>query len=182
MKAVFPVVIAALFTLCTSTRAIDGLMFNIGNGIDDSLIQYNSSRDMKQYAAGVFWNTDFTFKHGLLGYADLTFEAYAAHLAGDKSLNLVAARPVLTFWESEEKQRSWFWQIGLGAAYLSDKELTESTLSTRAQFITLLGLGIPLDAQRKQHLILRYNHYSNGYLKRPNPGLDTISLDWTFNL
>ena len=181
-KIIFWAATALLFFTPMKAMSIDGVMVSVGSGIDDSLIQYNSSRDMNQLSAGIFWQPEFSFSHGALGYADLTIEAYVSRLSGDKSLNIIAARPILTFWESESKARNWFWELGLGAAYLSERELKNTTLSTHAQFITLVGGGIVLDAEKRHKLSLRYNHYSNGYLKRPNPGLDTISLDWTYKL
>ncbi|TQV87724.1 acyloxyacyl hydrolase [Aliikangiella coralliicola] len=158
--------------------AVDGMMLNYGVGMSDALIQYKDITGAKQKSIGVFWNTDTTFQHGLLGYSELEFEAYAAEISKDQTMNLVAVRPILNFWESSSKARSWYWQFGIGLSYFDSKRLDPIEFSSNAQFATIFGLGFVLDDARKHRLTMRYNHYSNGYLSTPNQGLDTFTLDW----
>ncbi|WP_444997202.1 acyloxyacyl hydrolase [Aliikangiella sp. IMCC44359] len=157
-------------------------MTSLGWGISDGLIQSRSSVGTTQFSIGATWNTNQTFNHKLLGYGEFTVEAYASHLTNGDTINLVAVRPVISFWESTSKKRVWFWQMGLGLAYLDNKNIGDIELSTRGQFATLFGLGMSLDKNKRHTLTLRYNHYSNAYIKKPNRGLDTLSLDWHYRL
>lgn len=164
--------------MSTSSFAIDGVMLSYGEGMNDILIQYKDISGAKQKSVGVFWDSDFEFNHGLLGYSELEFEAYISEIQGEQTMQLIAVRPVLSFWGSAKKERSWYWQFGVGLSYFDSKRQDPIEFSSKGQFATILGLGYTLDEQAKHRLTLRYNHYSNGYIKTPNQGLDTFSLDW----
>ncbi len=171
----------AMLSFCPfSLQAIDGIMLNAGTGMDDSLIQSNDTRGASQVSAGIFWNTETSYKNAVIGYGELNIETYFSHLKNKDSLNLISVRPVITFWGDESKERLWFWQAGIGLAYLDSKKFDSIILSSHGQFSTLLGLGVALDEAKKHQLTLRYNHYSNANIKLPNPGLDMISLDWSY--
>lgn len=75
------------------------------------------------------------------------------------------------------------WQIGafyaeggIGASFFSRTQFGNRNISTSFQFQDHLGLGFLLT--RDTSVGLRYTHYSNADIKRPNPGLET----WQFTL
>ncbi len=162
--------------------AIDGVMLSYGQGMTDALIQYKDISGAQQYSLGLFWDTDYTFQHDLLGHAELSVEAYWSKISKQQTMKVLALRPVLTFWESQQKTRIWYWQAGLGVSYFDNKHLDPIEFSSNAQFAMIFGIGMPLDKAKQHQLTLRYNHYSNGYTSRPNQGLDTLTLDWHYRL
>jgi lipid A 3-O-deacylase len=162
-------------------NAVNGGFINLGTGLDASLIQSQSIRGASQTSVGLFWDTPYNFQHSWLGYSELEVELYISQFDKQQSTTIAAFRPLFNFWGNAEKDRAWYWQFGVGLSYFDNKHLAPVTLSTHAQFATIVGLGLPLDEQHQHRLTLRYNHYSNGYVKRPNPGLDTLSLDWHFH-
>lgn len=156
------------------------MMLSYGKGMNDILIQYKDITGAEQKSVGVFWDSDYHFDHALLGYSELEFETYIGEIKGRQKMQLVAIRPILNFWDSPNKERDWYWQFGVGLSYFDSKRQDPVEFSSRGQFATVFGLGYRLDKQAKHRLTLRYNHYSNAYIKRPNQGLDTFSLDWHF--
>ncbi|MAK55941.1 MAG: hypothetical protein CML17_08880 [Pusillimonas sp.] len=100
------------------------------------------------------------------------------------------------FWKaSGDRQRSSVWQIGLtpflhwtfsnnvyleagvGVNRFSHTYFANQTLSTQFQFGSHFGVGVNLSPASR--LGLRYSHYSNAAIKRPNDGLDVVQLTYT---
>ena len=160
--------------------AVDGIMLSYGQGMNDVLIQYKDISGATHKSAGVFWNTNYSFNHDFLGYSELEVEAYFSEIKKEQTIDIIAVRPILNFWGTSAKDRSWYWQFGVGLSYFDSKRLDPVELSTNGQFATIFGLGMPLDDTHKHRLTLRYNHYSNAYIKTPNQGIDTLSLDWHY--
>lgn len=65
---------------------------------------------------------------------------------------------------------------GIGASFFSRTQFGNRNISTSFQFQDHLGVGFLLT--RDTSVGLRYTHYSNADIKRPNPGLET----WQFTL
>ncbi len=180
MKLNWLIVIAVISIFTSNAKAIDGIMLSYGTGMSDILIQSKDINEATHQTAGIYWNADFNWQHDIFGYGELEYELYFNKVTLDQTVNIAAFRPVMSFWESSDKARSWYWQFGVGLSYFDSKVLQPIELSSNAQFATVFGLGVPLDKNFKHRLSLRYNHYSNAYLKKPNQGLDTLSLDWHF--
>lgn len=69
-----------------------------------------------------------------------------------------------------------FVEAGIGATVFDTTRVGGRRISTAWQFGDHLGVGVHL--QPRQQLSLRWSHYSNASIKRPNPGLDVIQLTW----
>ena len=93
-----------------------------------------------------------------------------------------ALSPVLQFPISDMDQSELFIELGIGIALLSDTEFAGKNVSTNFQFEDRLGLVYRYGDRREHKLALRYFHYSNGGMKKPNPGLDFMSLSYTYFL
>ncbi len=65
---------------------------------------------------------------------------------------------------------------GIGATFFSRTQFGNRNISTSFQFQDHLGVGYHLTPATS--VGLRYTHYSNADIKRPNPGLET----WQFTL
>ncbi len=152
------------------------LMVSYGTGLNDDFVQSENIESAKQYSLGLTWNSKIDMQKEYINYDKLEVEAYFSKISKEESINLLSVRPVFSF--KFNQKSPWYWQFGIGLSYFDSKQLTPAELSTHFQFATVLGLGISLDAMQRNRLTLRYNHYSNAYIKRPNPGIDTLSLDW----
>ena len=110
-------------------------------------------------------------------------------------LDLVAEAGA-AFWKaSGNRDRASVWQIGLtpflrwtfpnnmyleagvGINRFSHTRFADKTLSTQFQFGSHIGAGVNLSSAGR--LGLRYSHYSNAAIKRPNDGLDVIQLTYS---
>ncbi|MBC41640.1 MAG: hypothetical protein CML19_05325 [Pusillimonas sp.] len=110
-------------------------------------------------------------------------------------LDLVAEAGA-AFWKaSGNRERSSVWQIGVtpflrwtfsndiyleagvGVNRFSHTRFADKTISTQFQFGSHVGVGVNLSPGSR--LGLRYSHYSNAAIKRPNDGLDVFQLTYT---
>lgn len=63
-------------------------------------------------------------------------------------------------------------EAGIGAHLLSQTRYSDKELSTRFQFGDHLGVGVKFGKDGRFSLTYRYQHHSNGGIKRPNPGVE----------
>jgi len=84
------------------------------------------------------------------------------------------ATPVLRWWPVD----TFYLEAGVGATVLSRTEFSGHDLSTAFQFGSHAGLGILIN--RAHRLGVRYSHFSNADIKKPNPGLDLLELTYTY--
>ena len=70
-------------------------------------------------------------------------------------------------------------EAGIGISLLDDTQCAGKNVSTHYQFEDRLGIGYRFGKQFSHSLALRYFHYSNAGFKKPNPGLDFISLSYS---
>jgi hypothetical protein len=166
----------ALLSSTFSVNANNSLMLSFGSGLSDDLVQSYNINSAKQFSLGAAWHIDTKLQKQLIGYDKFELETYLSRITKQQTMNIAAIRPILTFQVDENS--SWYWQIGVGLSYFDNRTLEPAQLSTDLQFASILGVGIHLDSEKRNRLTLRYNHYSNAYIKRPNPGIDTLSLDW----
>lgn len=70
---------------------------------------------------------------------------------------------------------NFFFDAGIGTAYISEEHFERRDLSTHFQFEDQLGFGLLWGMKHQIKLNFRYLHYSNFGMKEPNQGID-ISL------
>ena len=68
-------------------------------------------------------------------------------------------------------------EAGVGVNRFSHTRFADKTISTQFQFGSHVGVGVNLSPGSR--LGLRYSHYSNAAIKRPNDGLDVFQLTYT---
>lgn len=73
-------------------------------------------------------------------------------------------------------------EAGIGIAFLDDTVFAGKEVSTHYQFEDRVGFLYRFGHEEQNQLSVRYFHYSNGGLQRPNPGLDFISLSYMHKL
>ena len=114
------------------------------------------------------WETSF-------GYWDGEVDA---RKGGSDSIVAFTTGPMFRFqYKSESiKNLSSYFEIGIGASWLSDTTISGRQLSTHFQFEDKLGLGLRFGEQQQYDIGLRATHYSNGSIKRPNNGVNMVLL------
>ncbi|MBS1154722.1 MAG: hypothetical protein H6R07_646 [Proteobacteria bacterium] len=71
-------------------------------------------------------------------------------------------------------------EYGLGGALVSNLKISDNRrFSTHFQFANRLEIGNRFGPDLENELGLVFWHYSNAYIKEPNPGVDFISLRYT---
>jgi len=93
-------------------------------------------------------------------------------LHASQSLAAIGVTPVFR-WERHD-QRGPYGEFGIGAHLLSELYNNNGDrMSTRFQFGDHIGVGYRWD---RVDLGLKFQHYSNGGIKKPNPGVDFVAL------
>lgn len=70
-------------------------------------------------------------------------------------------------------------EAGIGASYIGDQEVAGKDIGSNYQFEDRIGIFVELD--KKQHVALRYMHFSNGGFNNDNPGLDFLNLSYAYH-
>ncbi|WMS85703.1 acyloxyacyl hydrolase [Pleionea litopenaei] len=155
------------------------VMASYGVGMDDELIQSGSTSGSNVTGIGVRypWLFDQTLPH--LGHFDVSIDAEWHRMSSEfqqqsEDLTMWAIKPTLQWYWQDDK--SHVTELGVGIGRISERQYQEITTSSNYQFAIHLGYGWRFGENRQWQTMFRYNHYSNGYLARPNPGIDFLSL------
>ena len=165
--------IAATVAIATSpaTFAADTGAVGLKYGVGDDY-----KRTTLVYETPALW--DYTLR-GNWGRLELTGEGGVSYWKADGSRSpgnawQVHATPFLRWWVSER----FFIEGGIGVTLFNKTRFAGETISTAFQFGDQVGVGFMLTKNSK--LGLRYAHFSNASIKRPNPGLDVIEAGYTY--
>ncbi len=109
---------------------------------------------------------------------DLVGELGAAYWRADGSRDpgsvwQLSATPLLRWTWSDR----YYLEAGVGATVFSHASFADKNLSTAFQFGDHIGIGMHLSQDSR--LSLRFSHYSNAGIKRPNPGLNILQLNYS---
>lgn len=82
----------------------------------------------------------------------------------------------------EDNRSAWFGEGGLGISMLDgDYALPDGRIfGSRFTFNGRLGVGRTFGARAEHELSLIYQHFSNGGIKTPNPGMDLLQLRYAY--
>ena len=154
---------------------------SVSNGI---YVQYGSAGSESKtdaYTLGVthpmglntsFWGSQVT------GYWDLygTYHVSENPRGKDFKTWLVDLTPTFRL-RFDEGRSNWFADGGVGVSY-SDVlyESNAKKFSTRLQFGTHVAVGYSFGAQREQEISVRFQHYSNASIKKPNAGENYVQV------
>jgi lipid A 3-O-deacylase len=119
---------------------------------------------------GPMWSTDWgNWKASLRPELELSHFRYTGAGPGPNSLNQVGGIGLLHLHYGEGRFRPYA-EAGLGVSLFSRDTLGSKDFGSRFQFSQHLGLGVEF-AQRG-FAGLRYSHYSNADIEKPNDGID----------
>lgn len=110
------------------------------------------------------------------------WDLFAARLSasgpegGHRLTTLIGLTPVFRF-RFADGQSPWFADAGLGVSYSNRPYRSDvKEFSTRFNFGTGVGVGYSFGAAREQEVSLRFQHFSNGGYREPNPGENYLQL------
>ena len=115
----------------------------------------------------------------LPGYVETSFNRWHG---AQQNTYAVAISPVFVKTLCQTCQAKPYLEAGIGAALISRHQLRTTDgirdMASTFQFEDRLGIGIKT---KKLAYHIRYMHYSNANLKKPNAGLDTLQAGIAFN-
>ena len=150
---------------------IDSAAFEFGRGPEVHMARLSVQKD---------WDARWFASNGrhLSGYWDLS----AAYWRGDayrnvpgdhQNLGVVGITPVLRY--QRDDRLGWYAEAGIGANLFSELyDNDDNKLSTAFQFGDHLGVGYVTPG--KWDVGLKFQHYSNASIKRPNSGANFVIL------
>lgn len=75
----------------------------------------------------------------------------------------------------------WFLDAGLGGTVMDHLYRTpDREFSTAFQFTELIGAGLNFGARREHEVSVRFQHFSNGRIKEPNPGENFVRVRYLY--
>jgi len=94
----------------------------------------------------------------------------------------IALSPVLIRQFATLNDKALCWEFGIGVSLLDQKRFAGKNLGSYYRFEDRLGLTLALDPAKRSSISLRYFHYSNGGLEKPNPGMDFLNLSYAWRI
>jgi len=149
---------------------------------DAVFVQVGDGNRTRTATVGADWNLPWrrTLGEGeLSGYVEASFGRWWIDEDGmtrSPWVSQLGVTPVLR-WNFGKGGHPWFTELGIGANVLTpvfqDKD---RRFSTAFNFGDHLGLGRRIG--EADELVLRVQHFSNGGIKQPNPGINFVQLRW----
>jgi lipid A 3-O-deacylase len=84
------------------------------------------------------------------------------------------AIPMFRWWMSER----FYVEAGVGATAFTSTSFADKKIGSSFQFGDHLGVGFLVTPNNR--LGIRYSHFSNAGIKRPNPGLDVVQVTYSY--
>ena len=112
------------------------------------------------------------------GQTELFASAWRAHDFGDghQWFGHFGVLPTVRL-RFDEGRSPWFAEAGIGLSWMDRHYITPyKQMSTRFNFVDVIGVGRSFGTGGRHELSLRYTHVSNGGYREPNPGEDFLLL------
>lgn len=133
------------------------------------------------------WQREWPLGTGILtGYWELSLGRWNSHEpAGNQHawVSQFGVTPVFRY-RGEHGSSPWFAELGIGANVITPAYRgNNKRFQTRFNFGDHIAVGWSYGAHRRYELSLRYEHFSNAGIERPNPGEEFIQLRhaWRFD-
>ncbi len=175
MKNLFMLMFLSLMT--TRASAVDGVFIEYGRG-NASVI--SSASMVKMYRVGALWNWHKSWLNDGAWHVTGSWEASLGSWRGFKpdannqTVTDIGITPVFRLEQKEGSGMTPYLEAGvLGIHLISPTSIYSGrNFSTALQFGDALGFGVSLGERRQFDLGYRFQHLSNGNIKRPNNGVD----------
>jgi lipid A 3-O-deacylase len=168
----------AFFTMAQPAYSADSISLELGSGNKTRL-----ARVGVQWAWDAQWDVFETAR--LSGYWDLGLAYWHGKRhqdVEDSEQNLAAIGIVPVFRLTPKEMYGPYVEVGIGGPHLLSERYDNNRrqLSTNFQFGSHLGLGYVFSS--KLDVSLRYQHYSNASIKKPNDGVNFLILRLAYPL
>lgn len=170
----FPAVLAVSALLASIPAAaldVHGFSVEAAKGSHARMVRLGLQRDIQRtwfrsdrYHLGAYWDLTLAAWRG---------DAYRERAGTRQHLWDIGLTP--TFRYQRHDKRGWYGEAAIGVHYLSDVwDNGGKALSTRFQFGDHLGMGYVF--RSGLDLAVKFQHHSNGGLKKPNDGANFLVL------
>ena len=162
---------ALLAGISGNSIAADSVSFEIGAGQKTKMVRIGAQWRWNQQ----WWQSNGTH---IGGYWDLSLDRWRGdHFQGvsgrTQNINVIGITPVFRL--QNDTLRGFYAEAGIGAHLMSDLYDNDGKqLSTRFQFGDHIGIGYVF--ANKFDVGLKIQHFSNGGIKRPNDGVNFVSV------
>ena len=153
-----------------------------------AFVQAGSVASTHEFTTGLAWNWDrqWTLGPGRVGgYWAASLSAWSYPSADDRRtawLGQLGLIPVFRY-RPADGASPWFAAAGLGVTFTTTLYETErKRFSTSFNFGDHIALGRNFGAMGLHEIALRVEHYSNGGIKRPNPGESFVQIRYSRQL
>lgn len=151
---------------------------------DRAALWIGTAPDTRSASIGLHWDLPWRGTLGRRGNWSMYIEGSLGHWRTEGSLSSVTqlgAMPTLRY--SFSGSAGLFVEAGLGVNLITPLyEARRREFSTQFQFNESLGLGWRSQAARGWAVTLRYQHFSNSGIKKPNPGENFAQLHLSVDL
>ncbi|WP_345538210.1 acyloxyacyl hydrolase [Variovorax defluvii] len=123
------------------------------------------------------WGTAVT------SYADLFVSQWRAPSPDRTSHNNFTQLGAIALWRFrfDEGASPWFAEAGIGITQMNEQyETPDRRFSTLFQFTEQLGIGRTFGARGEHEISLRFQHFSNASIRKPNPGENFYRLRYAY--
>lgn len=165
-KIISAALLASISVISFASHAADSASFEFGTGNKTQFVRFGAQWN---------WERQWFKSNGshVSGYWDATVSQWRGnrYQGADATQNLtdIGITPVFRF-ENDDK-KGLYAEAGIGAHYLSSiYDNNRRTFSTNFQFGDHIGVGYVLNSG--WDVGLKIQHFSNGGIKHPNPGVN----------
>jgi lipid A 3-O-deacylase len=166
LKSILCSLIVAAAFVGAPAKAVDGMSLELGSGDGTNMgrigVQWDWNRKWLQtggWHVGGYWDLS-------LGYWD----AGTVPAGRNGSIVDIGLTPVFRIQQND--LRGLYGEIAVGFHLLSHTTIGSKTLSTAYQFGDHFGVGYRFGDKGQYDLGYRYQHLSNGGIKKPNNGIN----------
>ena len=153
---------------------------------DSAFFQYGQTENStRAYTAGFGWDWPRTrplWGGELGGYWEVALSHWSTPGPSGRQSAVVTqfgVKPAFR-WRPSSGQSPWFIEGGIGFTVMTPVyENKDKRFSTAFNFGDHVAAGYSFGAAREHEVTLRFEHFSNGGLRKPNPGENFLQLRYT---
>lgn len=149
-------------------------------------IQSGMADNTRSYTVGATWKWNWRKEYSLATatvYSEFSVGRWATSNDADDDtrwVTQIGVTPVLRL-QPRLQFSDWFLEIGVGAnLILPVYRNADRQFSTEFNFGDHLAVGRKFGRYNRQEIALRVQHFSNGGLKKPNPGENFLQLRYAY--
>lgn len=167
----------SLSILCTSSLNAQETDDAFGFAVD--YIRGEGKVQGIKIAAQVYlnWLEKYSKNAELYFESSVNFWEYSEQHRHDSNF-VLAISPVILYPLHQYTNATLYGEFGIGISFLSDSNFAGKDVGSLYQFEDRLGLVVRYGLKRRHQFSIRYFHYSNAGLSKPNPGLDFVSISY----